>query len=237
MKKMIFSLMLSALILTAGLIGGGSLQAASLYEFYADATADQLNQETTAMGRELKKTFSQQSIARNQQKIDFAAYFANLKKAVLYARKLATYSQYQEDLSFARDNELFKGLPDDSRIHDAERQAQARREFVEEKYERTRRNVEEEIDSYVDLLNISLDTCEAMSNNDLSDFMQQEEFRRRVKKWFASDDFSAYRQTATELERSWPDLEKRITAQCRLWQGRPAKPSAPIISAGLVDQL
>jgi len=237
MKKMILSLTLLALFLVAGPLAGGTLNAASLYEYYADASVDQLNQETTQMGKELKKTFSQQSIARNQQKIDFAAYFANLKKAVLYARKLSTYSQYQEDLNFARDNELFKGLPDDPRIRDAERQARARQEFVEEKYQRTKRNVEEEIDSYVDLLNISLDTCEAMSNNDLSDFMQQEEFRRQVNKWFAGDDFSAYRQAAAELGRSWPDLEKRIEAQCGLWHGRPAKPSAPIVSAGLVDQL
>ncbi len=237
MKKMILALVLALLFAGAGLFSGGDLKAASLYEFYADASVEQLNQETTAMGRELKKTFSQESIARNQQRIDFAAYFANLKKAVLYARKLSTYSEYKEDLDFARDNELFKGLPEDSRIRDAERLARARREFVEEKYQRTKRNVEEEIENYVDLLNISLDACEAMSNNDLSDFMQREEFRRRVDKWFHGDDFLAYRQAASELRRSWPELATRIEAQCRLWQGRPAKPSAPIISAGLIDQL
>ena len=37
------------------------------------------------MGRELKPLFGQVSISSRQQKIDFAEYYANLKKLVLYA--------------------------------------------------------------------------------------------------------------------------------------------------------
>ena len=237
MKKLF--LLMAALVLIAGngLLQAPAARAGSLYEFYADASADTLKKETSEMGKELKKTFSQDNIARNQQKIDFAAYFANLKKAVLYASKLSTYSQYHEDLEFARDNELFKGLPEEPARQDTARGIKERKEFVEEKYERTKLNVEEEINTYVDLLNLSLDTCEAMANNDLSGFLDQPENRRRIEQWLDGEQFAAYRKNAAELGRAWPEIEKRISGQCALWQGKPASPTAPIINAGLVNGL
>ena len=237
MKKYVLTIMLLVVFGSAGFFRVPGARAGSLYEYYADAKVDQLQQETTEMGQKLKKTFSQENIARNQQKIDFAAYFANLKKAVLYAGKLATYSQYQEDLAFARDNDLFKGLPEEPAADQSPRAHNERREFVEEKYERTKHNVEEEIETYVDLLNLALDNCESMSANDLSGFLDREENRRKINKWLNGEEYQAYRRRAAELGRSWPGIEKRITGQCALWQGRPAKPMAPIINAGLIDNL
>ncbi len=237
MKKYILIMMLLVVCGSAGFFRVPAARAGSLYEYYADAKVEQLQQETTAMGKKLKKTFSQENISRNQQKIDFASYFANLKKAVRYAGKLATYSQYREDLAFARDNDLFKGLPEEPAADDSPRAHQEHREFVEQKYERTKRNVEEEIETYVDLLNLALDNCESMSANDLSGFLDQEGNRRKVKKWLNSEEYQAYQRRAAELGRSWPEIGKRIASQCALWQGRPPRPDAPIISAGLVDKL
>ena len=237
MKKHILIIMLLVVFGSAGFFRVPGARAGSLYEYYADAPVEKLQQETTAMGQKLKKTFSQESIARNQQKIDFANYFANLKKAVRYAGKLATYSQYREDLAFARDNDLFKGLPEESPGENSPQARQERHMFVEEKYERTKHNVEEEIETYVDLLNLALDNCESMSANDLSGFLDNRENRRQLEKWLNGEEFQAYRKRAAELGRSWPEIEKRISGQCSIWQKRAPRPDAPIVSAGLVDNL
>jgi len=237
MKKLL--LLVMALVIVAG-IGGlrpDHCSAQSLYEYYADASVTSLDKETRAMGRELKKTFSQNNIHLNQQKIDFATYFTNLKKAVLYGNKLSTYSQYRKDLDFARDNELFKGLPATSREQISGKEMLSRKEFVAEKYERTKGNVEDEIEIYIDLLTLSLDVCESMSANDLSGFIELPENRGQIMRWQQSEEFLAFQQRRADLTQDWPDIEKRIVTQCTLWQDRPAAPDSPIISARLVNAL
>ncbi|RLB74384.1 MAG: hypothetical protein DRH03_01275 [Deltaproteobacteria bacterium] len=237
MKKLF--LLVMALIMVAGVssLRPDHCLAQSLYEYYADASAGSLDKETQAMGRELRKTFSQKNIHINQQKIDFATYFTNLKKAVLYGNKLSTYSQYRKDLDFARDNELFKGLPATPRDQVSGKEMLSRKEFVAEKYERTKGNVEDEIEIYIDLLTLSLDVCESMSVNDLSGFIELKENRNQILKWQQSEEFAAYQERSTDLNQAWPDIEKRIATQCTLWQDRPVTPDAPIISASLVNAL
>ncbi len=237
MKKLLLIVM--GLVMIIGISGfkAEMVRAESMYEYYADASSADLEKETRTMGQELKKTFSQDNIHRNQQKIDFATYFTNLKKAALYGSKLSTYSQYCEDLNFARDNEVFKGLPEEPRGQTSDKELRARKEFVVEKYDRTKLNVEEEIDIYIDLLTLALDVCESMSVNDLSGFVTLEENRDQIVKWLHSDQYETYQKTATSLGQTWPEIEKRIGSQCALWQGRPKSPDAPIISARLVGAL
>ncbi len=237
MKKLFLLVMALVMFTVVGGLRPGFCSAQSLYEYYADASAASLENETRDMGRELKKTFSQNNIHLNQQKIDFATYFTNLKKAVLYGNKLSTYSQYRKDLDFARDNELFKGLPATSQEQISGKERLLRKEFVAEKYERTKGNVEDEIAIYIDLLTLSLDVCESMSANDLSGFIELEDNRAQIKKWQQSEDFVAYQKRSADLNLAWPDIEKRIAAQCTIWQKRPAAPNAPIISASLVNAL
>ena len=237
MKKLLLTAIALVMIVGIGSFKADPVRAASLYEYYADASSTELEKETRTMGRELKQTFSQDNIHRNQQKIDFATYFTNLKKAVLYSGKLSTYSQYHEDLAFARDNEVFKGLPEEPRDQTSDKELRSRKEFVAEKYERTKLNVEEEIDIYIDLLTLALDVCESMSVNDLSGFVTLEENRAQIVKWLHGDQYAAYHKTAPNLGQTWPEIEKRIAVQCSLWQGRPASPEAPIISAKLVGSL
>ncbi|MEA1922371.1 MAG: hypothetical protein U9N63_06910 [Pseudomonadota bacterium] len=237
MKKLLLTAMVLVMILGIGGFKAGLVKAESLYEYYADASSAELEKETRTMGQELKKTFSQKNIHQNQQKIDFATYFTNLKKAVLYSGKLSTYSQYHEDLAFARDNEVFKGLPEAPRDRTSDKSFRARKEFIAEKYERTKVNVEEEIDIYIDLLTLSLDVCESMSVNDLSGFVTLEANRAQVVKWLHGDQYAAYRRTSANLGQAWPEIKQRIADQCAIWQGRPASPEAPIISARLVGSL
>ena len=237
MKKLLLTAIALVMIVGIGSFKVNSVRAESLYEYYADASSTELEKETRIMGQELKQTFSQDNIHRNQQKIDFATYFTNLKKAVLYSGKLSTYSQYHEDLAFARDNEVFKGLPEDPRDQTSDKELRSRKEFVAEKYERTKLNVEEEIDIYIDLLTLALDVCESMSINDLSGFVTLEENQAQIVKWQHGDQYTAYLRTAVNLAQTWPEIEKRITDQCSLWQERPASPEAPIISAKLVGSL
>ncbi len=237
MKKLF--LLVTALIMVVGISGlrPNSCAAQSMYEYYAEASVPELEQDTRTMGQELKKTFSQNNIHLNQQKIDFATYFTNLKKAVLYGSKLSTYSQYRQDLDFARDNELFKGLPASPREQVSGKERLSRKEFVAEKYERTKGNVEDEIEIYIDLLTLSLDVCESMSANDLSGFLELKQNRNQILKWQQSEEFTVYQQRSSELVKAWPEIEKRLAAQCSLWQDRPAAPNAPIISASLVNAL
>ncbi len=237
MKKLMLSAMALVMIVGIGSFKVDSVRAESLYEYYADTASVELEKETRTMGLELKQTFSQDNIHYNQQKIDFATYFTNLKKAVLYSRKLSTYSEYHDDLAFARDNEVFKGLPDAPRDQVSDKELRARKEFVAEKYERTKLNVEEEIDIYIDLLTLALDVCESMSVNDLSGFVALEENRAQIVKWLNGDQYAAYIRESAKLSRTWPEIEKRIANQCTIWQGRPATPDAPIISAKLVGSL
>ena len=237
MKKLLFIAMTLVVIIGIGAFKVNLAGAESMYEYYADASSLELEKETRTMGQELKKTFSQDNIHRNQQKIDFATYFTNLKKAVLYGSKLSTYSQYQEDLNFARDNEVFKGLPEEPRNQASDKELRARKEYVAEKYDRTKLNVEEEIDIYIDLLTLALDVCESMSLNDLSGFVDLEENRGIIVKWLHSDQYDTYQKTTASFSQAWPAIEKRIANQCTLWQGRPQSPDTPIISARLVGSL
>ncbi len=237
MKKLLFTVMVLAIVVGFGGLKVDPVQAQSMYEYYADASSAELDKETRSMGLELKQTFSQENVYRNQQKIDFATYFTNFKKAVLYGGKLSTYSEYHEDLAFARDNEVFKGLPEEPQDRISDKELRARKELIGEKYERTKLNVEEEIDIYLDLLSLALDVCESMSANDLSGFMVSEGNRTKILKWMRSDQFKTYLGKAGNLGQSWPEIQRRITDQCVIWEGRPMAPDAPIINAGLAKSL
>lgn len=137
----------------------------SLFKSYTDKTAEDLKTETRAMSDKIRVKFSQADVEHAQQKIDFHDYASNLKKLIIFGSRLASYADYEADLKFARDNELFKGLPD------KEKEApENKARFVREKYEKMQHNVKDEIDAYKDLILMSLDSCEMLAANDLSGF-------------------------------------------------------------------
>jgi hypothetical protein len=211
--------------------------AESLYEYYTSATPESLQAETQTMGQQLARVFNEDSVGRRQQQIDFSEYHSNLKKAVLYAGKLATYGEYDKDLRFARDNEIFKGLPDGDALHSKKESAAEKRQFAEKKYKSMTKNVQEEIDTYQDLIHMALDACEMLTSNDLSGMLENTNFREKLDEYQQSSDFQEFEDKRALLSRKWPEVEKRLGIQLRLWQEPPPSPDEPIISPKITGDI
>ena len=207
-----------------------------LFDYYTNATAEKLSAETSDMGTELKTVFSQGSVNNQQQKIDFAEYFSNLKKTAIFANRLAVYSEYETDLRFARDNEVFKGLPDDIPSGNKGRPIN-RKEFVENKYGRMKKNIEEEIETYNDLILLSLDTCEMLTTSDLSDIFKNESHRKKINAFMQGEEYREYQTRRASFRERWPELESRMSAQFAAWRPKPPSADDPIIDPNIVGAL
>lgn len=203
--------------------------AGSLYEYYTSVSTKTLKSETGEMGRQLSSAFGQSGISSRQQRIDFAEYYTNLKKLVLYASKLSTYSEYKKDLLFARDNEVFKGLPDESSSPKENGPQFDRKDFVKKKYGEMKKNVEEEIETYVDLIQLSLDACETLTRNDLSGFVEDKKYQGQIADFKQGMEFRGYLAKRSRLAGTWSPLAARISNQLALWGPRPASPDDPLI--------
>ena len=219
------------------ILSGQWAAAGSLYEYYTSAATETLKTETKGMGKELSATFNQKGISSRQQKIDFADYYSNLKKLVLYSSKLATYSEYGKDLRFARDNEVFKGLPTETKAPGKNEPQLDRKDFVNRKYGEMKKNVEEEIETYVDLIKLSLDACETLTQNDLSGFAESKKHRARVVSFKRGKEFRNYLEKHGRLAERWPSLAARISDQLSLWEPRPASPDDPLINVKIAGAI
>ena len=219
------------------ILSGQWAAAGSLYEYYTSAPAKTLKTETREMGKELSAVFSHKGISSRQQKIDFADYYSNLKKLVLYSSKLATYSNYGKDLRFARDNEVFKGLPTETKPARKSEPQLDRKDFVNRKYGEMKKNVEEEIETYVDLIKLSLDACETMTQNDLSGFAESKKHRARVVSFKLGKEFRNYLEKRGRLADRWPLLAARISDQLSLWDPKPASPDDPLINVKIAGAI
>ena len=219
------------------ILSGQWAAAGSLYEYYTSAATETLKTETKGMGKELSATFNQKGISSRQQKIDFADYYSNLKKLVLYSSKLATYSEYGKDLRFARDNEVFKGLPTETKAPGKNEPQLDRKDFVNRKYGEMKKNVEEEIETYVDLIKLSLDACETLTQNDLSGFAESKKHRARVVSFKRGKEFRYYLEKRGRLAERWPTLAARISNQLSLWDPRPASPDDPLINVKIAGAI
>lgn len=211
------------------LLVSGNCFSDSLFKEYTEKSRQELMDETEVMSREIKDKFNQRSIETAQQKIDYYDYFSNLKKLVLYGGKLATYAEYDQDLKFAKDNELFKGLPEDQN-EKMEEKATFTSRFVNAKYKKMQINVKDEIQTYEDLILMSLDSCELLSSNDLSGFVSSQNARQRIQLYFEnSKDYKLYLEKKYRLAKAWPMLESRIKQQMSLWSEKGMNPEDPII--------
>ena len=231
--------MAGAVVLAGALVFavGQVAWAGSLYEYYTSASMDTLQTETSEMGKKLTKNFGQRAISARQERIDFAEYYSNLKKLVLYGNRLAAYSEYGKDLRFARDNEIFKGLPKEASSDDKDATKLDRKDFVNRKYGEMKKNVEEEIDTYEDLLTISLEACETLIQNDLNGFGDNTAHQERVEVFKRSPDFRDYLDKRRRFANGWPELAARVTRQFARWAPRPVSPDAPIINAKIAGAL
>jgi hypothetical protein len=208
----------------------------SSFDYYTNATSETLSAETSDMSTELKTVFSQGSVYKQQQKIDFAEYFSSLKKSALFATRLAVYSEYETDLRFARDNEVFKGLPEDI-SHRNNGPPIDRKDFVENKYGLMKKNIEEEIETYNDLILLSLDTCETLTTNDLSNILENEGHRNKINKFMQGKEYQEYQTRRAGFRERWPELENRMSAQFAAWRPNPPSADDPIIDPSIVGAL
>ncbi len=196
-----------------------------LYLEYMDKTESQLKQETREMSREIRKSFDMASMETAQQKIDAYDYLSHFKKILLYGSKLATYARYEEDLDFARDNELFKGLPEDE-----EAAQEIKTDFIDEKYQRMSVDVKNEIDTYQDLIMISLDACELLTTNDFTGFSESTVFKAKMDSLFsAGQSYKSYKEKQDRFAQAWPELSGRIQQQIALWQEAPDLPGDVLV--------
>ncbi len=208
--------------------------AESLYEYYLSATPATLQQETSAMGQKLGKTFDQHDIETKQQSIDFAEYYSNLQKMILYGTKLGSYGNYKDDLQFARDREVVQSLHDSSgQMEDDVKNSRNTRRFADSKFARLETNVEEEIDTYVDMIKLSLDGCETLITNDLTGFTASSSNHDRIRDYLHTDTFQAYTDVASQLQASWPDLGRRINNQVQLWQMQAGSSGTPLVDPNI----
>jgi hypothetical protein len=218
-------------------IGSPMVMAETLYEKYTQASRSDLEAETRQMGNQLKNEFNANSINLKRQQIDFSKYFSNMKKLVTYGTKLATYSEYRKDLEFARDNEMFKGLPEEKPDSRETVGYENDKELVEKKFERMTKNVQEEINTYTDLINLSLDVCENLTEYDLSDMLSNREYADKIRTYTRSEEYRAYMGKRERLAQGWPKLESEISAQFMLWEPKPASPDDPVIDPRVTGAL
>ena len=208
---------LRIIVLLASLVLVSQASGNSLYLEYVEKSEADLKAETRELSREIRNTFDMASMESAQQKIDAYDYLSHFKKVLLYGSKLATYSRYEEDLAFALDNELFKGLPEDE-----ETEQKVKKDFLDEKYQRMNTDVKNEIDTYQDLILISLDACELLTANDFTGFSESRVFKAKMHGFMQSGrSYKAYREKEERFAAAWPELADRIRQQVMLWEAAP----------------
>ena len=204
----------------------------SLYLDVMEKSEAALRQETREMSENIRKTFDMDTMEAAQQKIDAYDYLSHFKRVLLYGSRLAVYASYEKDLDFARDNELFKGLPEDETASPGDKQ-----DFIDEKYRRMGTDVKNEIDTYEDLIAISLDACELLTTNDFTGFSESGLFRAKVDALFNSGVYTEFATRQDRLAAAWPDLSSRIRMQIALWQAAPAAPGDTLVDPAVTQAI
>ena len=100
-----------------------------------------------------------------------------------------------------------------------------------------KQNVEDEIATYVDLMALSLDACEILSENDLSGFLEREKIASRVRALMKSKAYEEYEAKETHFADGWPDMSARLSVQLALWRPGPPSPNDPILDPTIVGAI
>jgi hypothetical protein len=229
----------------AVLLSGQSAMAESLYEFYMNTPRETLQTETRQMSQDLKMKFTERGIVAKRQEILFSGYLSNLEKAVSYAAKIAPYSQYEEDLEYARDHELFKTLSGGEETRQQQTEAEAaqelrdRKKYAGKKVDQMEKNVTEDIDIYSSMIKVALDDCEDVFYSDLDskDFFSNDNFSDRINDFFASDTFALYLERQKDFASRWPGMETRLRRQIELWGKAPVDGGQTILDPAIIQAL
>lgn len=226
-----------ALIL-AGMVPSGASAQQTLFEKYASASEEELNKETEELGAKIEKSFDAKDIDQKQAEIDFAEYSSNFKNLIYFGSRLTAYATYEEDLKFGKEKEIFKSIPEKP-MAAGKNETLERKEFVRDKYEKMKENIQAELNTYGDMAEISLDVCRAKAEEAffIENVVDSPDFRDRIQKYFRSKNFKTYSAKSNVLKTMKPVLADAIEKQVQIWKAPPRPPDSPIINPAVVDRL
>lgn len=205
----------------------------SLYLSYTEKSEQDLTAETKVLSEKIRETFRVASVDQAQERIDAYDYFSQFKKMLLYGEKLATYARYEDDLKFAKNNELFKGLPNDK-----DQRQHVKKEFLDDKYTRMSQDVATEVDTYKDLLINCLNDCEMLTVSELSTVADSNFLDGKIKAFLSGGQvYKRYLDKKTGLSAAWPDLAARIQHQVDRWAPRTAQPYDRLIDPEITEAI
>lgn len=207
----------------------------SLYQHYITTDNKQLDAESSRIRRGLRDIFNSNSISEKQQEVDFHQYLSALKKAVFYGTKLASYINYEEDMRFARDHELFQAIPQESTL--SPNLKNEKDTYLEHKYRRMNKNIQEEIETYIDEIKLNLDDCESLAGNGLNDFTANNNFRDKMAMYINSAAVQKLNKQRSGIESRWPETATRIFTQLQIWMPKDDAGDIAIINPNLIQAL
>jgi len=215
------------------LAGENTAWSQSLIEYYNSADKETLEQDTQKITKKLKTMFNPNDIAQNQAKIDFSDFFSNFKNLILYATKLANYHDYQENIKFGREREIYQVLSLKGEMETEKRSA------INKKYDRLEEISQDEIETYKDMIETAFDTCELYTETTLfkKPIFKEETFKQTMEEYLAGPEFQEYCQKKALLEQNYPEYVDRISHLVLLWKGAPPAPTDPIINPEIVNAL
>jgi len=206
----------------------------SLMSYYSTADSGTLRDDTRTMSERLKGMFRKNEIEKTEKKLEFSRYHSNFKNALIYLNKLAGYSEYEENISFGRDREIYNALPREGVINED------RKMVISEKYNRLETITGEEIDTYRDMIETSFDACEIYNDSLFwgDAFFEDRMFRESMEEVFTGEDYRTYEQQNRRiLMKSFPEYVGRIDQLVTHWKKSPRRPASPIIASAIVDRL
>lgn len=206
----------------------------SLLEYYNTADKETLSRETGEMTEKLKSVFNSEEIAKTEAELDFSRYFTNFKNLTRYVSKLAGYTDYEENIKFGRDKEIYQTLPKEGELEED------KKSVIDEKYNRLEAIANEEILTYQDMIETSFDACEVYMDTLFwgDKLFKKSKFKESMEDYFRDEMFKTYeREKKPILKKSYPEYVNRIDRLVSLWKESPPKPTSPIIDPDIVEKL
>ena len=204
------------------------------YIDFSNSTPEQKEEELKKIGEQLPVLFREKSIEKKQADIAFADYKANLRNLLLYSSRLANYYNYEELLEFLKINTRLGTLKEQDWT-EAERI-----NYANNKYKQTKKNVEAEIATYEDFIDISLDACLARNNDFFfkTKVVNEEEYQLKMEEFFQSKVYKDYISSKDSLQKMKPKLVAKIDEVIAVWEkADTTNPEAPIIAQEIVNKL
>ncbi len=204
---------------------------ATLLEYYNTANQETLDSDTERIADNLKDAFNKKEIIRTENDLQFSRYYISFKNLILYANKLAGYTDYEENIKFGRDNELYRQLPVEGKL------PKDKKMLISEKYNRLEQITVEEIDTYKEMMEISFNACEFYTENDFN-FFGNHRYKEVMENFLQAERYQLFEQEKRALlEKDNGAYVKRIDRLIASWRQVPPTPDSPIIDPEIIRNL